>query len=235
MSNSSKSGCLGFLIAPFIKNRPADAVKVDEPLPYAKRDDFLSAAEISFFHVLQTILSDELYLLTKVNLADLFFVKRPHENKGARGRISQKHVDFVICNKQTMEPLCAVELDDRSHEKESRKQRDAFVDRVFGAAELPILHIPAAKGYVTHEIQALISELLHPSAEIASAPIQQIQEVTEQPPEPVKNEANLDDSTPMCPKCYTEMIQRTASKGKNAGNTFWGCSNYPKCRHTLGL
>ena len=31
--------------------------------------------------------------------------------------ISQKHVDFVLCDKDTMQILCAVELDDRSHER----------------------------------------------------------------------------------------------------------------------
>ncbi|ABM04243.1 DNA-binding NERD domain-containing protein [Psychromonas ingrahamii 37] len=33
-----------------------------------------------------------------------------------------------------------------------------------------------------------------------------------------------------CPKCGTLMILREAKKGKNAGNQFWGCSNFPQCR-----
>lgn len=35
---------------------------------------------------------------------------------------------------------------------------------------------------------------------------------------------------PLCPICNSEMIKRTARKGKNAGNIFWGCSQYPNCR-----
>jgi len=35
---------------------------------------------------------------------------------------------------------------------------------------------------------------------------------------------------PLCPICSREMIKRTARKGKNAGNTFWGCSQFPNCR-----
>ena len=35
---------------------------------------------------------------------------------------------------------------------------------------------------------------------------------------------------PLCPICGREMIKRTAKKGKNAGNTFWGCSQFPNCR-----
>ena len=35
---------------------------------------------------------------------------------------------------------------------------------------------------------------------------------------------------PLCPICSQKMIKRTARKGKNAGNIFWGCSQFPNCR-----
>lgn len=35
---------------------------------------------------------------------------------------------------------------------------------------------------------------------------------------------------PSCPKCGKHMIQRTAKTGPNAGNQFWGCSQFPQCR-----
>lgn len=38
---------------------------------------------------------------------------------------------------------------------------------------------------------------------------------------------------PLCPICSREMIKRTARKGKNAGNTFWGCSQFPNCRGVI--
>ena len=36
-----------------------------------------------------------------------------------------------------------------------------------------------------------------------------------------------------CPKCGSPMVLRTAQKGPNSGNQFWGCSKYPKCKMTL--
>jgi len=39
-------------------------------------------------------------------------------------------------------------------------------------------------------------------------------------------------SANVCPKCGTELVLRTAQKGPNPGQKFWGCSNYPKCRFT---
>lgn len=36
-----------------------------------------------------------------------------------------------------------------------------------------------------------------------------------------------------CPKCGAPMVPRFTGKGANAGNEFWGCSTYPKCRQTM--
>jgi len=41
--------------------------------------------------------------------------------------------------------------------------------------------------------------------------------------------------TPSCPSCGIKMAQRTSKKGKNIGNQFWGCINFPKCRNTLHI
>lgn len=39
-------------------------------------------------------------------------------------------------------------------------------------------------------------------------------------------------STSACPRCGAGLVLRTAKKGPNAGNQFYGCTNYPKCRYT---
>ena len=33
-----------------------------------------------------------------------------------------------------------------------------------------------------------------------------------------------------CPVCHSPMALRSAKRGKNAGQSFWGCSRYPECR-----
>ena len=35
---------------------------------------------------------------------------------------------------------------------------------------------------------------------------------------------------PNCPKCNSEMVKRVAKKGARQGQTFFGCSQFPKCR-----
>lgn len=39
----------------------------------------------------------------------------------------------------------------------------------------------------------------------------------------------------MCPRCGSRLILRTARRGKNAGSSFLGCSNFPKCSYTQPL
>ncbi len=40
---------------------------------------------------------------------------------------------------------------------------------------------------------------------------------------------------PLCPVCGMPMRRRTAHKGPNANQDFWGCSGYPNCTGTLEL
>ncbi|GAA3714263.1 restriction endonuclease [Oceanisphaera sediminis] len=38
-----------------------------------------------------------------------------------------------------------------------------------------------------------------------------------------------------CPRCTAPMVKRKAHQGANAGQLFWGCSKFPKCRGTRSL
>jgi restriction system protein len=40
-------------------------------------------------------------------------------------------------------------------------------------------------------------------------------------------------ATPACPRCGGAMVTRTAGRGFSAGQQFWGCTRYPRCRGTL--
>jgi restriction system protein len=42
-------------------------------------------------------------------------------------------------------------------------------------------------------------------------------------------------AAPACPKCGSAMVIRTARKGANAGNQFWGCPKYPACKGILNV
>lgn len=210
MSDAEPQGCLAAILSLFGINlgRPA-ATGTD--LPFRLRDDFLSAAEYSFYRVLLSAVGNRAAICPKVNLADLFFVARPNANQGLRNRIDRKHVDFLLCDPATMKPRCGIELDDSSHARRDRQDRDEFVDQVFQAAGLPLVRVPAQSAYSPTALLSLLEQHLVGGA------------TAKLPPTP-------EAESPRCPKCGVSMVQRTAKKGANVGQSFYGCPNYPKCR-----
>lgn len=197
--------------------------------PYQLRDNFLSPAELSFFEVLRTVVGNRAVICPKVNLGDVFWVKQndPSKFRIYTNKIDRKHIDFLLCQPATMYALVGIELDDRSHQRQDRQERDVFVNGVFKAAGLPLLHVPAKRGYIVTELAVLLAPHLGtPSEASKPTPISAKQPVSAAP-------APQANQSPRCPKCGGEMVLRTAKTGANAGNRFWGCSNYPNCRSML--
>lgn len=214
MSQSGPQGCLLVILKLFGIRVSGAAKRVD--LPYRLRDDFLSPAELSFFRVLEGALAGQAKICPKVRLGDLFFVARPNENQGYRNKIDRKHVDFLICDPTSLKPLCGVELDDSSHARRDRQERDALVDQVFRAAGLPLVRFPAKRSYRPGELLARVDPYLQTEPALVPATIV--------PPA---------TGTPTCPKCGVPMVKRQATQGRNAGRPFYGCPNFPRCRQVV--
>ena len=51
----------------------------------------------------------------------------------------------------------------------------------------------------------------------------------------VKNIIKEKESITKCPKCGNKLVLRVAKQGINKGNKFYGCSSYPKCKHTTSM
>lgn len=47
--------------------------------------------------------------------------------------------------------------------------------------------------------------------------------------------AEYEVDEPACPRCNKDMVKRSAKKGKNIGNEFWGCSDFPKCKGVIKI
>lgn len=211
---TEKQGCLSILL-PFLRRK----AQSEEILPYRLRDDFLSPAEFSFYKVLTSTLGSRFVVQSKVRLADIFFVARPNENVAYFNKIAQRHLDFLVCDTATMKPLLGIELDDASHRRDSRQERDEFVERVFQAAKLPLLRFPVQREYNAREIATQIAPFLKNTA--ASPDVSEPASTTAAP---------SDNVVPLCPKCGIPMVLRTVTQGEHKGKQFYGCTNYPRCR-----
>ena len=213
-SANEKSGCLSILL-PFLERSKKKSTS--ETLPYRLRDDFLSPAEFSFYKVLSSVVGTRLTIQSKVRLADIFFVARPNENVAFFNRIAQKHIDFLVCDSVTMKPLFGVELDDSSHKRNDRQEREEFVENVCKVTGLPLLRLPVQREYNSREISVQIAPFLKDKVGVSAPPSQ---------PEIDKQVG----SVPLCPKCGIPMVLRTVAQGEHKGKQFYGCQNYPRCR-----
>lgn len=53
--------------------------------------------------------------------------------------------------------------------------------------------------------------------------------------EVVPQQQGAEDKAVLCSRCGAPMVLRTTRRGAHAGEQFYGCSNYPKCRNTLSM
>lgn len=229
-------------------------------LTYEARKDLFSPAERSFLGVLEQAVAGQYCIFGKVRLGDLIQPGSGHSQSrrtGARNRINQKHVDFVLCQPETLAVVGAVELDDSSHRRKARSDRDDFVDRALESAGIQLVRFAARKGYAVAEVAAKLAEVLSPkedetesadfsmggseeqhslkvaegcegvSAEKVPAGMTPAYGDTTTETEGEKDQAQ---SELTCSACNSPMVKRLAKKGANAGTWFWACSAFPKCR-----
>jgi hypothetical protein len=131
-----------------------------DPLPYAAKKYFFSAAERSFYEILKRLVSAEHTVFAKVRLADLVHVSKGTTSwRSHFNRINRKHIDFLLCDRN-LTPVVAIELDDASHDDEEREARDEFVDQVLASAALPIVHIRARHAYAIDQLRVELHSYL---------------------------------------------------------------------------
>lgn len=58
--------------------------------------------------------------------------------------------------------------------------------------------------------------------------------IEEESPEENKDAESYGE-VPLCPKCGAKMVLRTATRGQNMGNKFYGCPNFPSCRGIVNI
>ena len=126
-------------------------------LPYEPRKALVTKSELRFYRSLQKAVMDDWEIFAMVRIADLIKVqKNSTKYRTWLNKILSKHIDFVLCNPATLEVVCAIELDDVSHLRPDRVERDKFVNHAFESAGLPLLRIPVEKAYKATEVRDLI-------------------------------------------------------------------------------
>ncbi len=129
--------------------------------PYQKRPRLVTNSELKFFHTLRKAVDGDWEIFVMVRIADLLKVPKGIKNRRSWvNKILSKHIDFVLCEPDSLEVVLGIELDDPSHERPHRMQRDKFVNAAFADAGIPLLRIPTEKKYDPRDLRRKINRAL---------------------------------------------------------------------------
>jgi hypothetical protein len=127
--------------------------------PYVSRPALFTKAELKFLDALEEAVDEDYAIYGQVRLCDVIEVRKGVDRKTwgqAFARIRAKHLDFVICDPEDHSIICAIELDDSSHKRQDRRNRDHFLNRAMAAAGVPLHRFPTSSHYDPDEIRDAI-------------------------------------------------------------------------------
>lgn len=205
---------------------------VSRGYPYNQQKTLLSAAERSFYGVLCRAAEGRAIVFVKVRVGDVLKTKAglsASVRQSAFNKIAAKHFDYVLCSPNDLSILSAVELDDSSHNTPKRIERDEFLMEACKAANLTLHRIKAKNSYNIADVRDLLF-----SDSLSSFAVQNTPEQVgvNRPKPPLEPEIGIDipAQDAQCPKCGSNLVERTAKKGPKAGSKYLGCENFPRCR-----
>lgn len=128
---------------------------------YLPKRFIMNHNEYKFFRLLNLALGYKYSIVPQVHLDELV---KPFSTGKSRifsfRHINQKSVDFVICNKETMHPLLAIELDGASHTKKNSINRDIEVERILDEAGIKLKRFANDNHFSSVELEKQITEII---------------------------------------------------------------------------
>jgi len=125
-------------------------------LHYKKQNALFTKAEINFLKTLEKIVTNpNVAIFGKVRMADIITPQKTTNSKGwwqLFAKITSKHVDYVLCDRDDYSVICVIELNDKSHNTTKAKQRDAFVRKAYQSAGIELLEIKASRYYDVNKV-----------------------------------------------------------------------------------
>lgn len=132
---------------------------------YVRKYHFMTEAEQTVFKMIDDVFGSKYYIFAQVYLPTIVYVQEHLKSRilGALHRINKYSIDYVICDRDSMQPLLAIELDDWSHALASRRWRDRFVEHILNEADLELLRLShyheKGRDEIIREVQGALSKV----------------------------------------------------------------------------
>jgi hypothetical protein len=133
------------------------------PLPYEAKGALLTDAELRFLAVLEpavaAVFGNEARISFQVPVGAVVQVRpglSAGERQGWRNKVDRKTFDFVVTDARTRVLAC-VELDDSSHGRADRQERDGFLERVCGDAGVRLVRVVGRQNYDLESVAGVLA------------------------------------------------------------------------------
>ena len=129
---------------------------------YYAKSYVMTSRENECFKILNEIFSSKWFVVPQVHLSALLDYRVKGQNWNAAFRhINGKSVDFVLIGKESYKVICAIELDDSTHSRSDRIERDVEIERMFKEARIPLARISKFESMTKPEIAKVVTDAIN--------------------------------------------------------------------------
>ena len=131
--------------------------------PFRSKPQLFTPVAHNFLKLIEQAVGREFRIVCRVRLSDVLAVRAKASKKqgsSAMSRASSKQLDFVLCDREDMTPIMAIDLVHNDGKNKYKSQRDFFVNGALDAAGLPHARIKVKTGYSVEEIRECIESKL---------------------------------------------------------------------------
>ncbi len=132
------------------------------PFPFDSKSAVFTPAEKNFQNLVEQAMGNKYRILNRVKLSDIVTIRNGVSNRASQSAATNaegKYLDFVICERNSMKLLGAIDLVD-TQGKGYKIKKDWFVSGALEAAAIPHLRIKVKANYTLNEIRACINSRL---------------------------------------------------------------------------
>lgn len=145
------------------KNQNKDDIE-DYSKYYKPKRYITTLNELNFYNVLLEISKElDMILFSQVSLYNIISMKEnlDYSTKNKYfNKIASKSIDFVLVDKKNCRIRLCIELDDTTHYKQKRIERDNFINKLFKDLEIDLLRYPIYKVYYKDILKRKIQETI---------------------------------------------------------------------------
>lgn len=129
---------------------------------YYAKSYVMTSRENDCFKILNEIFSSKWFVVPQVHLSALLDYRVKGQNWNAAFRhINGKSVDFVLIGKESYKVICVIELDDSTHSKPDRIERDVEIERMFKGTRIPLARITRFESMTKPEIAKVVTDAIN--------------------------------------------------------------------------